>query len=130
MRPWGGTPILLKHHRDHALIKLVEIVSVTLAIASALGLFFSEKLTGHGEIRGHCVNANIKPEFGTRWLYDVEVSSMDGSNTARGRLSIIKGLTRHKHILFDLGCQSRLAGNQSNVIAHSVMPACVKPLVA
>ena len=47
MCPWGSTAILLKHHRNHASIKLVEVIPMPLAICSALGLFFSEKFARH-----------------------------------------------------------------------------------
>ena len=129
MCPWGSAPVLLKHHRDHTLIKLIQVISVTLTIASAFGLLFSEKFTGHREIRGHCVDADVEPEFGTRRLDNVQVGSVNRTDAARGRLPIIKGLTRHKHVLFNLGCQSRLAGNKSNMVTYSIVSARVKPLV-
>ena len=69
--PWGSASILFKHHGDHATIKLVEVIPVSLTTASACGLLFSEKFTGHREIRSHRVDADIEPEFGTRRLYNV-----------------------------------------------------------
>ena len=102
MCPWGSATILLEHHRDHALVKVVEVIAMSLAICSALGLFFSEKFTGHRDIGSHRVDADVKPEFGTRGLDDVHVGTVDGSDAAQGRLSVFRGLTRHKHILFDL----------------------------
>ena len=128
--PWGSASILLKHHRNHPLVKLVEVIPVSLTITPAFGLLFSEKFTSHREIWGHGVDADVKPEFGTRWLNDVQVSPMDGSNAARGRLSIFKGLTRHKHILFNMRSQSRLAGHKSEVISHTIVPTRVQPFVA
>ena len=83
-------------------IKLVEVIPVSLTIASAFGLLFSEKFMGHREIRSHRVDADVEPEFGTRRLYDAQVGPVDGANTARGRLSIFKGLTRNKHVLLNL----------------------------
>ena len=130
MCPWGSTAILFKHHRDHALIKLVEVIPVSLTIASALSLLFSEKFTGDWQVGSHRVDSHIKPEFGTRGLDDVQVSPMYGSDTARGRLSIFLGLTRHKHVLFNLHGESRLAGNKSKVVTNPIMSASVKALVA
>ena len=68
---WGSAPMLLKHHRNHASIKLVEVIPVSLTVRPAFGLFFSEKFTGRWQARGHSVDADIKPEFGTRGLNDV-----------------------------------------------------------
>ena len=51
---------------------------------------------------------------------------MDRSDT----FAIIKGLTRHKHILFHLGSESRLAGHKSKVITDMVMCAGVEALIA
>ena len=111
MCPWGSTAVLFKHHRDHALVKLIKVIPVSLTIASALSLLFSEKFTGDRKVGGHRVDSHIKPEFGTRGLDDVQISPMDRSDTARGKLSIFQGLTRHKHVLFNLYGESRLAGN-------------------
>ena len=100
--PWGSAPVLFKHHWDHATIQLIEVISMALAISSALGLLFSEKFACHRQARGHGVYAHVKPAFGTRWLYDVQISPVDGSNTARGRFSPLQGLTWNKHVLLRL----------------------------
>ena len=47
------------------LVKLIKVVPVSLTIASALGLLFSEKFTGYRKIGSHRVDSHIKPEFGT-----------------------------------------------------------------
>ena len=59
------------------MVKLVKITPVLLTISPAFGLLFSEKFTGDREIRGHGVDADVKPEFGTRGLDDVQVSPVD-----------------------------------------------------
>ena len=71
--PWGSAPTLFKHHRSHASIKLVDVIPMSLTVCPAFGLFFSDKFPGHRQARGHGVSADIKPEFGTRGLNDVQV---------------------------------------------------------
>ena len=86
MCPWGSAAILLKHHRN-----IVEVIPMSLAICSALGLFFSEKFARHRQARGHGVDAHVKPEFGTCGFNDAQARSVNGSDTARGRLAIFQG---------------------------------------
>ena len=62
---------------------------MSLTISPALSLFLSEKFASHRQALGHRVYAHIKPEFGTSRLDDVQISSVDGSDTARGRHPII-----------------------------------------
>ena len=47
MCPWGSAAVLLKDHRYHTPIKLVEVIPMFLTISSALGLLFSEKFARH-----------------------------------------------------------------------------------
>ena len=76
------------------------------------------------------MNLHVQPELGALRLYDVHVSTMDGSDTARGRLSILLDLIRDKHCLFSGGRQACLPGKFGNEVPYAVMPACVKTFSA
>ena len=60
----------------------------------------------------------------------MQVRSVDGSNAARGRVPIAKGLTRDVHVLFRLGCLSRLAGHKGNVVTNTIVSSGVEAFVA
>ena len=51
---------------------------------------------------------------------------MDGSDTARGRLSILLYLVRNEHGLFSGGCQACLPGKFGYEVSDAVMSSCVK----
>ena len=56
----GGRPAkLFQHHRRHAFVQGLQIVSFALSICPAFGHFFSEKFFGHIEIRIDSVNLHI-----------------------------------------------------------------------
>ena len=60
------------------------------------------------------------------WFYDVYISTVDGSDTARGRLSIRLNLIRDEHGLLSGGSQACLPGKFGNEIPDAVMSASVQ----
>ena len=123
----GGRPAkLFQHHGRHASVQGLQIVSFSLSICPAFGHLFSEKLFGHIEIQVDSVDLHIQPELGALRLNDVNVSSVDGSYTARGRLSILLYLVGDKHGLLSGGCQACLPGKFGYEVSDAVMPAGVE----
>ena len=123
----GGRPAkLFQHHGRHASIQGLQIVSFSLSICPALGHLFSEKLFGHIEIQVDRVDLHIQPELGALRFNDVHVSSVDGPDTAQGRLSILLDLVRDKHGLLSGGCQACLPGKFGYKVSDAVMPAGVE----
>ena len=123
----GGRPAkLFQHHGRHASIQGLQIVSFSLSICPALGHLFSEKFSGHIEIQVDSVDLHIQPELGALRFNDVHVSSLDGSDTARGRLSILLDWIRDEHGLLSGGCQACLPGKFGYKISDAVMPAGVE----
>ena len=129
LRPWGGSSMLFQHDRDHPLVQLVEVKSM-LSICSAFLVFFSEKVPADRLVDVRRVNAHVDPDFRSCWFDDVHICSVKRSYAARGRFAIFLGLTRDEHFLFDLGRQSRLASHFGDVIAHQIVPSCIKTFVA
>ena len=73
---------------------------------------------------------DIQPELGALRFNDMNVSPVDGSDTARGRLAILLNLVRDEHGLLSGGCQSSLPGKFRDEIPDPVMSAGVKSLGA
>ena len=120
----GGRPAnLLQNHWRHTLIQglQIESVSVALSICPAFGHLFSEKFFSHIEIWIDSVNFHIWPELGALRLNDVNISSVDGPNTARSRLPIFLDLVRYEHGVFNGGCQACLPGKFGNEVSDAVM---------
>ena len=126
----GGCSAKLLHHWNHALVQCLEIESIPLAICPAFGHFFSEKFFGDHQIRADGVSLYVQPELGALRLNDVNVSPVDGTHTARGRLSILLELIWDEHGLFRCGCESCLPGKFGDEISNAIMSASVKPLGA
>ena len=102
--PGGRSAKLFQHHGRHAPVKGLQIASLSLPICPALGHFFSNKLFGHIEIQVNSVDLDVQPELGALRFNDVNVSSVDGSDTARGRLPVLLELIRDKHGLLSGSC--------------------------
>ena len=127
----GGRPAkLFQHHRCHASIQCLEVVAVPLAICPTLRHFFSEKLSGNREIWPDSVNLDVQPQFRPLRLDDVDIGSVDGAHTARGRLPILSDLIRDEHSLLSGGRHSRLPGKLREEVSDSVVSACVETLCA
>ena len=56
-------------------------------------MFFSKKFPTYGLVNMGSVDANVDPDFGAYGLYYVDVRPVKWSDTARGRLAIVLGLT-------------------------------------
>ena len=57
----GGRPAkLFQHHRCHAFIQCLKVVTVLLAICPAFGHFFSEKFSRNGELWADSVNFDVQ----------------------------------------------------------------------
>ena len=109
--PGGRSAKLLQHHWRHAPVQSLQIISVALSICPAFGHFFSEKLFSHIEIWIDSVNFHIQPELGALRFNDVDIRSVDGSDTAQGRLPILLNLIGY--VIMSMAC---------SVLA--VRPAC------
>ena len=72
------------------------------------------------------MDLHIQPKLGALRLDDVHVGAMDGSDAARGRLSILLDLIRDEHSLLSGGRQASLPGKFGNEVPYAVMPVCVK----
>ena len=46
---------------------------------------------------------DVQPELRALWFNDVDISPVDGANTARGRLAILLHLVRDEHGLLSSG---------------------------
>ena len=65
-----------------------RVVAIPLSICPAFGHFFSEKFLADVEVNVDGVDLHVQPELRAMWFYDVCISTVDGSDTARGRLSM------------------------------------------
>ena len=119
--PWG----LHQHHWRHAPIQSLQILSFSLSICPAFGHLFSEKFFGHIKIRVDSVNFHIQPELRGLRFNDVDISSVDGPDTARGRLPILLYLVRYEHSLFSGSCEACLPGKSGDEVSDPVMSAGV-----
>ena len=61
-------------------------------------------------VRVDGVNLDIQPELGALRFDDVHVSPVNGTHTARGRMSIWLHLIRDQHGLLCGGCETCLLG--------------------
>ena len=66
---------------------------MSLSVNLAFDLFFLDKFQGDGQIQVSRVNADIQPQFCKRRLNDVHVCTVQGSHIARGRVTVVLGLT-------------------------------------
>ena len=128
LSPGGCSAKLLKNHRRHS--SALKIKPISLAICPAFGLFFSEKLLGHSEVRVDCVNLHVQPELGALRFDNVHVSLVDGTHAARRRLSILLKLVWDEHGLLCGGCESCLPGKLGYQISDAIMSASVQPFGA
>ena len=65
-----------------------------LSIGSAFLVFFSEKVPTYVLVNVRRVNADVYPYLCARWFNDVDIRSVKGTDTARGRFAVFLGLTR------------------------------------
>ena len=128
--PGGRSAKLFQHHRRHAAIQRLEVVAIPLSIRPALNHLFSEKFPVDSEVWADRMYLDIRPELGALRLNDVNVSPVDGSNTARGRLAILLNLVRDEHSLLSSGSQAGLPGKFRNQIPDPVVSAGVESLGA
>ena len=73
---------------------------------------------------------NIQPELRTLWFNDVDIGSVDGAHTARGRLAILLYLVRDEHGLLSGGGEASLPGKLGDEVPDTIMAASVKALGA
>ena len=122
----GGRPAkLFQYHRCHPSVQSLEIVAVPLSICPAFRHFFSEKFLADIEVNVDGVDLDVQPELRALWFDDVYISTVDGSHTARGRLSIRLDLIRDEHSLLSGGRQACLPGKFGNEVPNAVMPSCM-----
>ena len=106
-------------------VESLQIASFSLSICPAFGHLFSEKLSGHKKIQVDGVNFHIQPELGALRFNDVNISSVDGPDTARGRLPILLYLVRYEHSLFNGSCEACLPGKSGDEVSDPVVSAGV-----
>ena len=127
----GGRPSkLFQHHRRRSTIQRLEVVTRPLSICPAFNHFLSEKFLVDDQVWADRMYLNIQTELGALRFNDVNVSPVDGSDTARGRLAILLNLVRDEHSLLSSGCQSSLPGKFRDEIPDPVMSAGVESLCA
>ena len=86
----GGCPAkLFKDHRYHASVQGLEVEPISQSICPAFSQLFSEKFLSYNQVWIGRVDLHIQPELGALRFYDVNVSPVDGTHAARGRLSIL-----------------------------------------
>ena len=119
-----------QHHRRHAAIQCLEAVAIPLAICPAFDHLFSEKFPVDNEVWADRMYLDIQPELGALRFNDVNVSLVDGSNTARGRLAILLNLVRDEHGLLSGGGQASLPGKFRDQVPDPIMSASVESLGA
>ena len=105
---------LFQHHRRHAAIQCLEIIAIPLSICPAFNHLFSEKFPVDNEVWADRMDLDVQPELGALWFNDVNISPVDGSNTARGRLAILLDLVWDEHGLLSSGSQASLPGKFRN----------------
>ena len=103
-----------------------DVLQVVAIMCLAFGLFFSEKFLGYIEFWTYRVDLDVQPQLRPLGLNDVDVSSVDGSDTARGRLAISHDLIWNKHGLFCGGCEASLPGKFGDQVANSIMSAIIE----
>ena len=101
------------------------VITIPLSICPAFRHFFSEKFLADVEVNIDGVDLHVQPELRALWFNDVYISTANGPNTARGRLSIRLDLIRDEHSLLSGGRQACLPGKFGNEVPNTVMPACV-----
>ena len=111
-------------------VKSLQVVAISLAICPAFRHFFSEKFFSHIQVDVDSVDLHVQPELGALRFNDVHVSTVDGSDTARGRLSILLNLIRNEHGLLSSGRQACLPGKFGYEVSNAIMSACVKAFCA
>ena len=103
-----------------------------LSVGSALLLLFSEKIPSNVLVYVRRVDADVDPDFCARRFNDVDIRSVKRTDTARGRFTVLLGLTRDEHLFFYLSRKSRLAGDFGYVVSDSdhVVPSGIQGFVA
>ena len=122
--PGGRSAKLFQHHRRHAAIQRLEVVAIPLSIRPALNHLFSEKFPVDNEVWADRMYLDIQPKLEALRFNDVNVSPVDGSNTARGRLAILLNLVGDEHGLLSSGSQASLPGKFRNQIPDPVVVKC------
>ena len=87
--------------------------------------FFSEKFLADAEVNVDGVDLHVQPKLRALWFDDVYISPVNGSHTARGRLTILLDLIGDEHGLLSGGRQACLPGKFGNEVSNAIMSSCV-----
>ena len=118
----GGRPAkLFQYHWCHPSIQRLEVVTISLSICPAFRHFFSEKFLADVEVNIDGVDLHVQPELRAVGFNNVYISTVNGPDTARGRLSIRLELIRDERGLLSGGRQACLPGKFGNEVPDTVM---------
>ena len=104
----------------------MEVVAISLSICPAFRHFFSEKFFADVEVNVDGVDLHIQPELGAVGFDEVYISTVDGSDAARGRLAIRLDLIWSEHGLLSSSRQACLPGKFGNEVPDAIVPASVQ----